>query len=307
MRPVLGFYAQDALEFDVSKHYRQLVAANIDFALFSWYGGVNTGSEAVELDSIIEKYWNIFDKQNRLEKRNLKFAIIMEFGNKNISERLEFVKAIYNRFDRDVLKVDGKPVLALGFDGVQDAGDSAFNLARAAGFYVISSQDAAGGGGAFVGITMQQFDPHRITPLAAVVSPGIDVSGKDPLLDSAKLESYNCDSPTDDFKPVIEGSKSCNVSSMMVPVPFSPAYGLAHLILYRKSRKDTNGCGFVQTCEGETNSKCFGASLLIDLTFTERAAGCEINLGCEPKLYAGGARSNLDHFLAIQKSFRCRI
>jgi len=187
--PTLGFYDQTVGTAIQEAHYQQLREAKSEFALFSWYG--DQGQEQSEnggSDRVFRSYWKVFTEENKASTEPpIRLLVLMEFGETNSRQRIDYLKAnFYDKNPDEILHYQGKPILAIGFNGFKpDVDGPIVQYAESEGFYVAKGPDP--GVGSFIGISFKPDDPRRISPLFAGCCPGGDVSGKNVILPAVKL------------------------------------------------------------------------------------------------------------------------
>src|SRR3989344_7958078 len=219
MRPTLAFYDQTQGTSVEENHYQQLQHAHVDYALLSWFGNINDATTDAQINKVLDAYWNIFtQKNNSTNGKPISLAVLMEFASQNYQTRIDYLKSsLYDKYPAYVLKYNGQPVLAFGFNANDPAESAVMQYARSKGFYPVNSDDAAGGGSAFTGITMKADDPHRITAIFGEVSPSIDISGKEESFEAENL-TLGCgatvpDSGASNGQAVLSNGVNCDVVS----------------------------------------------------------------------------------------------
>ena len=181
-QPTLGFYDQTQGTTVQLAHYQQLKSAKVDYALVSWFGGINDATTDAAINKVLDAYWSTFTTSNdQTNDVPIRLAILMEYAGTNYQTRLDYLKSsIYDKYPTYVLKYNNQPLIELSFEPMDATKKTAImQYAQGKGFYIVDSEDAAGGGSIFGGISMKTDDPHRITALFGGVSPSVDISGKE--------------------------------------------------------------------------------------------------------------------------------
>jgi hypothetical protein len=184
-QPSLGFYDQTQGTNIQDNDYSQLKQAKVDYALISWFGGINNDG----INSVTDKYWSEFTHLNDQGGIPINISILVEFGGQNYQTRLDYVKTnYYDKYPKYVLHYNNQSLIALSLTGSDpNTANSAISYAQNLGFYVISDLNVSAGGAAFTGETMKFDDPNRIGNFAADVSPSVDVTGENLALTGKML------------------------------------------------------------------------------------------------------------------------
>jgi hypothetical protein len=244
MQPTLGFYDQTVGSNIQQEHYNQLQRAKVDYGLISWFGGINDPATDSSINKVLETYVNVFIQNNQVAAAPpIKMAFIMEFAGTNYQTRLNYLKSLYDKFQSYQLKYNGLPVIELSFDSNDPFKSASVQYAKDLGFYVVDSDDAAGGGATFGAITLKTDDPNRITSFAGGVSPGIDITGKSDIASlgatyEAEKISRGCGTAISDASAsggisVLSTGSNCNVVSTASNVPTQAQYASEWYAIFR--------------------------------------------------------------------------
>ena len=194
-KPTRGFYDQTKGMTIQRAHYQQLRQAKVDYALFSWFGGINDPTTDAAINQVLDSYWKVFTALNKQTKAAPVYLAVLMESSSDYQTRIDWLASnIYGKYPAYVLKYNGQPVLAIGSDASPSA---ALEYARSKGFYVVDGSNAESDGEAFVGITMKADDPHRITPQFAGVSPSTDGTGKEMSYEAESM-TKGCGTRTSD-------------------------------------------------------------------------------------------------------------
>jgi len=179
-QPSLGFYDQTQGTSIQDSHYSQLKQSKLDYALLSYFGGINDPTTDSYINTVMDKYWSEFTRLNDQGGIPINLSLLFEFGGTDYQTRLNFVKTnFYDKYPKYVLRYENKPLIALSLGGYDaPTANSVISYAKSLGFYVISDVNVSIGGAGFTGITMKSDDTNRIGSFAAGVSPSVDVTGK---------------------------------------------------------------------------------------------------------------------------------
>ena len=284
--PSAGFYAQDSAQFDIGRQVRQFYAASLDYVLLSWYGGAD-GTLENSKTLVLRRYVEEISRLNRTAAHRITFAVLVEFGSRHYAARLDFLRSeFYERFKGDALSYRGSPVIALGFNPAdsEDDAHTAIGYARSRGFFPFSSRDGKGGGGAFTGLMWRNAPANRVTPLAAVVSPGLDVSGRQsygrsqPLRATTSQDLELCRNA--DF-----ASLPCAwIAEADLRISAVPQFKTGHLYVKFATPMAQRVCVAVVNCEHDVAVSCLDRGDLAELEFHEARANCTM------RVYAASGR-----------------